>query len=302
MFDIVSVGNLSIDSIFLPTRGTPFVVLGGAVAYVSLASRRLGARAAIMSKAGNDFPEAYRWWLEQEGIDLSLVRKDNEHQTTRFDIEYSTDLSTRVLRLKNRALPIVKDEVSQSLKARAIHLAPIAGEISGDLVENLRTHTEILSIDTQGLVRSFEENGNVTYSAFFDKQMLESVDIYKSSLKEIEVVTGMPDAPSAIKAVRDLGVKIVIVTLGAKGAMISVENTVHEVPAYEPQKLVDPTGAGDAFIGGFLNEYAKGEDCSWCSYVGSAVASTVVEGIGPTHLGDRQEIYRRAEELYEKAK
>jgi sugar/nucleoside kinase (ribokinase family) len=81
---------------------------------------------------------------------------------------------------------------------------------------------------------------------------------------------------------------------------VSVEGTIHNVPSFTPEKLVDPTGAGDAFMGGFLAEYARGEDSSWCSCVGSAIASLVVEGIGPTHFGDIDEIYRRARLLYEK--
>jgi len=300
VFDIVSVGHFSIDSIFLPTRRTPFTVLGGSVAYVSLASRRLDAHTAVLSKVGGDFPEAYRWWLGQEGVDLSLVSKDEKAQTTRFDLEYSSDLSTRILRLKTRAPMITADDVPGSFRAKAIHIATIAGEVSYEVAEKLRSHAEILSLDPQGLVRSFEENGSVTEHTLADKRILEFVDIYKSSLNEIKVVTGMPDLSSAINAVRDRGVKIIIVTLGADGAAVSIEGAIHNVPACKPQKFVDPTGAGDAFMGGFLGEYVRGEDCSWCSCVGSAQASIVIEGIGPTSLGDKEEIYRRAKELYEK--
>ena len=82
--------------------------------------------------------------------------------------------------------------------------------------------------------------------------------------------------------------------------MLSVEGTAYEIPAYTPNKIVDPTGAGDAFIGGFLAEYVRGREILWCGCVGSAAASTVVEGVGPTFLGDRDEIYRRANLLYEK--
>jgi sugar/nucleoside kinase (ribokinase family) len=119
-------------------------------------------------------------------------------------------------------------------------------------------------------------------------------------LKEAEAVTATSDLDSAIKALHALGVKIVIVTLGKDGAAVSVENKLHRVPAYVVNKVVDPTGAGDAFIGGFLAEYVRGEDCSWSSYVGSAVASFVVEGIGPMNFGSREEIFDRARGLYEK--
>jgi sugar/nucleoside kinase (ribokinase family) len=300
MFDLVSVGHLSLDSIFLPNRNAPFVVLGGSVAYVSFAARRLDARVSVVSKVGSDFPAAYLWWLRQESVDLSGVSRTENAQTTRFELKYSNDLSDRVLQLKTKAPPIAIADLPNSLKAKAIHIAPIAGEITYEIAEKLRSCADILSLDPQGLVRNFDENGNVTLGSLIDKRILELVDIYKSSLQEIQAVTSLFDIDSAVKAVHGHGAKIVIVTLGTNGAVVSVEDTVHKVPAYKSEKFIDPTGAGDAFIGSFLAEYVNGEDCSWCSYVGSAAASLVVEGIGPTFFGDKEEIYRRARLLYEK--
>jgi len=55
--------------------------LGGAAAYVSIAASRLEARVGVVSKVGGDFPEAYRWWLEQEGINLSALMRVEDAQT-----------------------------------------------------------------------------------------------------------------------------------------------------------------------------------------------------------------------------
>jgi sugar/nucleoside kinase (ribokinase family) len=298
--DIVTVGYLAIDSILLPNRSAPFVVLGGPPTYVSLAATRLDAKAGIISKVGSEFPSAYLWWLRQEGIDLSGVVRVQDANTTRFELGYDADLSSRELRMKSRAPPFTVADLPNLLKTRIIHIAPIAGEVTHEITEKLREHAGILSLDPQGLVRDFDEKGNVTYRQLVDKRILELVDIYKSSKKEIEAVTGQPDLESAMKTVHEYGVDIVIVTLGADGAAVLVEGAVHLIPGFKDSKVVDPTGAGDAFMGGFLAEYVRGEDVSRCSYVGSAAASIVVEGIGPTHLGDKNEIYRRASRLYGK--
>jgi sugar/nucleoside kinase (ribokinase family) len=300
MLDIVTVGHFCIDSISLPTRNTPFVVLGGSAAYASLAARRLDAKVAVVSKVGCDFPSAYLWWLKQEGVDLSWVRKVEDAQTTRFELKYNSDLSDRVLQLKHETPPIAIADLPTSLKSSVIHLAPIANELSFEVAESLRGSADILSLDPQGFVRSFGEEGIVSLASLVDKRILSLVDIYKSSLSELQAVTGLSEINSAIKAVHTHGVKIVIVTLGAEGAVVSVEDVIHNVPSYKSEKVVDPTGAGDAFIGGFLAEYVRGEDCSWCAYVGSALASLVVEGIGPTFFGERDEIYKRARLLCEK--
>jgi len=300
VFDIAVVGHFAIDSIFLPDRQTPFVVLGGSAAYVSFAVRCVDATVSVVSKVGGDFPEAYLWWLRQEGVDLSGLVKVENAQTTRFELKYTSDLSDRALRLMSRAPPITIEDLPNNLKAKVIHIAPIAGEISYEVVEKLRNCAEVLSLDPHGLVRNFDSNGNVTFGSLKDKRILERVKTYKSSLKEIEAVTGLSDLGSAIKAVHEYGVETVIVTLGTKGAVLSIEKSVYKIPAYMSEKVVDPTGAGDVFIGAFLAEYTRGEESSWCACIGSAAASLVVEGVGPTFLGDRAEIYRRARLLYEK--
>jgi sugar/nucleoside kinase (ribokinase family) len=300
VFDIVSVGHLCIDSIFLPERNKPFIVLGGSPTYVSFAARRLDARTAIVSKVGGDFPKAYLWWLTQESVDVSGVARVENAQTTSFELKYTNDLSDRVLRLKNRAPPITVEDLPNSIRAKAIHMAPIAGEITYEVAEKLKSCADVLSLDPQGLVRVFDEGGSVTLGSLGDKRILELVSIYKSSEPEIEAITNQSDLDLAINTIHDCGVKAVIVTLGIKGAVLSVEGDVYNIPVYKSEKIVDPTGAGDAFIGGFLVEYINDANYRRCACVGSAVASTVVEAPGPTFSVNKAEIYQRARTLYEK--
>ena len=298
--DIAVVGHFSIDSILLPSRPHAFMMLGGSVTYVSLVTKRLEANVSVISRVGGDFPEAYVWWLKQEGIDLSGVVKNEAEATTRFELEYNSDLSNRTLRLKSKAAPIKLEDLPKDLHAKAIHIAPIAGEISVEVAEHLKHCTDVLSFDPQGLLRRFDEAGNVTCCSPMDMNMLDMVNVYKSSSEEISVLTGQSDLKAAIKAVHDRGVETVIITMGARGAVLSVEKTIFDIPACQPKAFVDPTGAGDAFMGGFLTEYLRAKDSFWCSCVGSAAASFIVEGLGPTCLGNKEEIYGRANAIYEK--
>jgi sugar/nucleoside kinase (ribokinase family) len=298
--DVAVVGHFSVDSILLPSRPHAFMVLGGPAAYVSLVTKRLGGTVQVVSKVGGDFPEAYLWWLKEEGIDLTGVIKNEAEKSTRFELEYSSDLSDRTLKLKGKASPIGLDDLPVNLRAKAIHVAPIAGEISIEVAERLKRCTDVLSFDPQGLLRKFDAAGNVTCCSSMDKHLLELVNVYKSSQDEISILTGQSNLKSAIKAVHDRGVETVIVTMGTKGAVLSVEQTVYNIPACASKAVVDPTGAGDVFMGGFLTEYVRAKDSFWCACVGSAAASVVVEGLGPTSLGEKDEIYRRANSVYEK--
>jgi sugar/nucleoside kinase (ribokinase family) len=300
LFDIVSVGHFCIDSILLPGKRAPFVVLGGSATYVSFAARCLGARVAVVSKVGSDFPEAYRWWLEQDEVNLSNMTKVENSGTTRFELRYTDDLTDRTLTLKNRAPPITLENLTNHLKSDIIHVAPIAGEVEYGVVEKLKKVAKVLSLDPQGLMRSFDDHGKVSLCPMSDRRILELVNIYKSSLDELKVLTGLSDVDLAIKTLHDQGVEIVMVTLGMKGSVLSFDGFRYDIPSCVPVRIVDPTGAGDAFMGGFLAEYVNGSSILRCACVGSAAASFVVEGIGPTFFGDKLQIYQRARELYEK--
>jgi len=299
-FDVAVVGHFAIDTIRLPSRSSPFVVLGGSVTYVSFVTKRLDGAVSIISKVGADFPEAYRWLLREEGIDLSGVVKLKKGVTTRFDLKYSKDLSSRTLKLESKAAPIKLSNLPKSLQAKAVHIAPIAGEVTYELVKKLKSCAEVLSLDPQGLLRRFSRTGKVTSGARVDKRLFKLINVYKSSLDEISALTGHSDINAAINAIHDFGVKTVLVTLGARGAVLSVEKTVYNIPPCNSRVVIDPTGAGDAFIGGFLTEYVRQKDALWCACVGSAAASLVIEGIGPTFFGEKEEIYQRARSVYEK--
>jgi sugar/nucleoside kinase (ribokinase family) len=298
--DVLVVGHLSIDRILLPSRTAPFTVLGGAAAYTSIAAKRLDATASVISKVGGNFPEAYLWWLKQEGIDLSGVVKNADKPSTSFELNYNEDLSERTLTLKAKGAPIELDDLPEYLKAKSVHIAPIANEVSFEVIQRLKQCSNVLSLDPQGLLRSFDEAGKVSENTSVDKRILSLINIYKSSQAEILGLTGQTELKAAIKAVHDFGVGTVIVTLGAKGAVLSVEGAQFNIAACPSQVLVDPTGAGDVFIGGFLTEYLRQKESIWCACVGSAAASLVVEGLGPTYFGKKEEVYQRAKVLYEK--
>jgi sugar/nucleoside kinase (ribokinase family) len=298
--DLTVIGHFSIDHITLPTQPKPCTIMGGAVAYTSLVAQVLEAKAAIISKIGNDFPQTYLTQLQKAGVDTTNIIKAPNEKTTSFELTYNSDFSTRTLRLRNQGTPIDITDLPQSFSSKAIHIAPIAAEITPEVITYLKGCCECLSIDPQGMTRRFDQNGNVTCSAQMDKHVLSLIDIYKSSLDEIQTLTGETELEKAVEAVHDLGPETVIVTMGAKGSLLSTQDELCQVPIYESAQVVDPTGAGDVFIGAYLAEYVMEKNPFWCACVGSAAASIVVEGVGSSFFGEKAEIYRRADVVYEK--
>ncbi len=298
MFDLVTVGHFAIDQIFSPTIATSKPTLGGAPTYVSLAARKLGAEVSVISKVGEDFPNEYIEWLKANGVDLSGLKHFRDASTTRFLLKH--EKHKRQLQLKNQAPPIYPEDVPNSLRAKAIHVAPIANELSHGVIEKLRGLTTILSLDPQGFVRKFDEQGNVRLGKWKDPQILRQIDIYKSSLDEIKAVTGLSDFRRAVQKIHECGAKIIVVTKGMKGSTLFFDEELHEIPACKSKVVKDVTGAGDVFIGAFLAEHVQGKDPAWCACVGSAAASFIVEGLGPEVFGEKEETYKRAIRIYEK--
>jgi sugar/nucleoside kinase (ribokinase family) len=294
--DLVVAGHFSADTLILPSNPASYQALGGATAYVSLAAHALGSVVSVVSRVGKDFPPEYLEWLRKEGIDVSAVKADSE-ATTRFELTYNQDLSERTLNLKSQGSPLTAKDVPTNLHAKAIHIGPIAQEISLPIVQLLRGCCEVLSLDPQGMTRRFNIDGGVSCCEQVDKRLVGIVDVYKSSVEEICALTGQADVQVAIKAVHGYGPKIVIATMGPKGSQLSVDGEVLQVPPCPARKVVDPTGAGDVFVGAFLSEYFRGKDVFWSACVGSAAASFVVECVGATCLGKREEVYGRAEAI-----
>jgi len=299
VFDLVTVGHFAIDWIHSPKIDSIKPTLGGPPTYVSLAAAKLGARVSVISKVGEDFSNNYVKWLKNNKIDLSGLQRVKGASSTQFVIQYQKDWK-RKLQLKTCAPPISVNDLSDSLQATAVHVAPIANELPKELAIKLRKATSILSLDPQGFVRSFDRKGNVNLKKWQRKSVLNQVDVYKSSQNEIEAVTGTNNLRLAIRKICDYGVKIVIVTRGVHGATMCFDKTFYKIPAYESNAIIDPTGAGDTFSGAFLAEYVRGKDPLWCACVGAASASFVVEGFGPEKFGEREETYERAREIYEK--
>lgn len=246
VFDIVTVGHFAIDHIQSKRFEPPKKLLGGPPAYVSIAARKLDARVGVVSKVGDDFPDEYTKLLSSNKVDLFGVKKVKNSSTTSFVLKYMN--GNRQLLLKSHAPSILKEDVSLPFEAKAIHIAPIAGEISCEVIEELRKKADTLSLDPQGFLRRFDANERVNLKKWADRRILEQIDVFKSSLHEIRKIASSKNLKISMKEIQDFGVKIVIVTLGGKGATLLFDKTFHRIPAIQPKELIDPTGAGGTFL------------------------------------------------------
>jgi len=299
LYDLVTVGHFAFDWIVrknLKSRWT----LGGPPTYVSLSARALCANVSSISKVGADFSDEYVTWLSRNGVDLQGVKRTNG-PTTRFKIAY-TD-ATRTLQLLARCEPIGLEDLQREVKTKAIHIAPIANEISAKAALILCRRGKLISLDPQGFLRRFDRNGYVHPKRWLNETLLSEIDILKASSKELSLATRTKDLRKVLSKAKRLGPRICMATMGANGVLLLSEDALYyKVPAYTPLHVVDPTGSGDAFAGAFLVEYLKTGDSVWSTAFASAAASFVVEGVGPSNFGTRGQTEERAEKIMEKVK
>ncbi|MCX6044344.1 MAG: carbohydrate kinase family protein [Chloroflexi bacterium] len=105
---------------------------------------------------------------------------------------------------------------------------------------------------------------------------LQEIDFIFPNQEEATLMSGVDDPVVAAAMIRTFGPKTVIVKLGGQGCLIaSAQGTMH-VPARAVKPVVDTTGAGDAFCGGFLAAWLRGLAIDWAAKVGHAAAAQVI--------------------------
>ena len=268
---LLAVGHVSRD------RRPGGDVLGGSVAYGTLTARKLGWDAAVLTSAGPDFePER-----ELPGIPC-FVRPSRA--TTRFVNEYDAD-GTRHQAVTARADDVDLEALGASWRdPDALLLGPLAGELGGPFATALEA--EVVGAIAQGYVRAIDAEGRVSARAWARPER-DLLGVHVLFLSEHD----LPEAEARARALL-AHVPLIALTRGWRGVTLLTRQATHEVPSL-PRPEVDPTGAGDVFAAAFLVRYQETGDPLEAAAFGACAASCVVEGVGTTTLGDRDEVLTR---------
>jgi sugar/nucleoside kinase (ribokinase family) len=114
------------------------------------------------------------------------------------------------------------------------------------------------------------------------KRVLGKIDLLVINDEEARQLSGEHNLPRAARAIRAMGAKSVVVKRGDSGALLFHEHGVFAAPAYPLEEVIDPTGAGDTFAGGFIGYLARVRDLGpqavrRAMFYGSVMASFCVE-------------------------
>lgn len=291
---IVVVGSLGLDTIETPT-GRVEEVLGGSAAYFALAARHFGA-VHLVAVVGSDFPAEARAALSLPEIDLSGLEVA-EGRTFRWEGVYSKDLNTRqTLRTELNVFERFRPELPASLRQlRDVFLANIDPVLQRDVLAQLASPRLILA-DTMNY---WIDNKRPELL-----ETLKRVRILLINEDEARLLTGEALTHKAARAILALGPETVVVKMGEHGAFLLSRGEYFVCPAVPLEHVVDPTGAGDTFAGGFmgaLTRMGRITDLNLRRAIvyGCVLASFAVEefSVGALLRIDRSEVLRRAEAL-----
>ena len=263
MVDIVALGELLIDFTESGTSSSGMKLFernpGGAVANVLAAVSRLGGSTAFLGKVGDDMHGRFlKKTLKDAGIDVTgLVMTPDFFTTLAFvSISGIGERTFSFARKPGADTQLRTDEVNEALvrNAKVLHVGSLS---LTDEPARSATLYAIAIAKEAGAVVSYDPNYRA--SLWKDEQtakermreLLPLVDIIKLSEEETVLLTDYPDAESAGKYLNKLGIPCVAVTLGNRGVLICIRSEAAVVEGY-PLPAVDTTGAGDAFLGGFL--------------------------------------------------
>jgi len=233
--------------------------VGGAELNVAVALARLGRRASWAGKLGEDeFGAEILAFARGEGVDVSGSSLDPDSPTGIYFKERRALDKLRVYYYRSGSaaskMRFEELDLDHLLSAGVLHLTGITPALS----ENCRDLTERLmdEANERGVLVSFDVN--VRFRLFESRDsrevllpLVERADLLFLSDEEAELLLGSEEPEAVRRAARDLRAKTVVVH-GADGAFAVEGDRLFESPVY-PVEVVDPVGAGDAFVAGFLS-------------------------------------------------
>ena len=279
--DLVCLGNMIVDDVVFADGTTRLAQPGGASLYVALGAAVWGARAAIVAPIGDDYPRETLAALGAKGIDLSALRplqRAGLRTWLRYEpegrrLEHQASSPTHI-----EASPTPEDLAAVPIDARAFHIAPIPVVCQARLIESLAARREChLSIDPHDPLRE----GTLAQWG----PLLAAIDMLFVSEEEI-ALPGLDRDPAAVLASLAGGrLRSIALKQGARGG-VHVDIATHHATRWPARtiEVIEPTGAGDAFAGGFLAGHLAGLDAVDALVRGVVSASFALEGWGAERL------------------
>lgn len=274
---VLVVGSTALDSIKTPQREHPRL-LGGSASHAAVAASFF-APTRLVGVVGSDFPKRYVELYRRHGIDLDGLQIA-PGKTFHWSGEYETNMNRRrtlatELGVFEHFMPALPPSYQ---KTPFVLLANIAPSLQHHVLDQIQRRKFVVA-DTMDLWL------NIALDDLL--RLLRRVDALVLNDSEAHQLVQDDNAVSAARKIHRLGPRYVIIKKGEHGSILSSPQGLFLCPAYPLPRVLDPTGAGDSFVGGLIGYLASARGpidrhLRRAMVHGSVVASFCCEGFGLT--------------------
>jgi len=266
---ILVVGSVALDKIETPFK-TVEGVLGGAASYFSTAAS-LYNQVNLVAIVGSDFPQSHLDFWRNRRVDLAGLQIE-EGKTFFWHGRYHMDMNARdtldtQLGVYGNFHPAIPAAYRDS---PLVFLANIHPALQLEVFDQV-TRPRLTVLDTMELwIMTAREQLT---------EVIKRVDVLLMSEEEVRQYTGQSSVLVGVRKLFELGLSYVVVKLGSYGALLfGADGIYFSAPAYPLEEVIDPTGAGDSFAGGFLGYLSTVQPTADDRYATDDLKRAVVHG------------------------
>jgi sugar/nucleoside kinase (ribokinase family) len=296
MQQLITVGTVAFDRIETPF-GKADKVVGGAATYISLAASFFLQKIGLVSIVGDDFPEDVMALMRGRGIDLEGLQVLKGKESFFWAGRYHYDMNSRdTLETRLNVLTELDPDLPATFRgAPYLMLGNLDPKIQRKVLDQM-TAPALVCMDTMNFWM------DSAMAALRD--VVGRVDILVINDAEARQLSGEHSLVRAANKILAMGPRHLVVKKGEHGALLFSGDRVFFAPALPLEDIIDPTGAGDTFAGGFIGFLARTQDHSFenlkrAIIVGSALASFCCEKFGIQRLLEikREDIDARVQQF-----
>ncbi|MBE2209235.1 MAG: bifunctional hydroxymethylpyrimidine kinase/phosphomethylpyrimidine kinase [Saprospiraceae bacterium] len=272
---LLTVGTVAFDDIQTPF-GEARNAIGGAATYISLSASYFCKDIRLVSVVGDDFPESELSHLSSRGVDMAGLQVKEGEKSFFWAGRYHGNMNDRdTLDTQLNVLadfdPVLPDHFRQSPFVMLGNLTPA---VQMRVLDQMEERPRLVTLDTM----------NFWMNTAMDslREVLRRVDVLTINDEEARQLSGEHSLVKAAKIIHQMGPRYLVIKKGEHGALLFEGDSLFFAPALPLSEVVDPTGAGDTFAGGFMGYLAQTGDVSFenmkrAVIYGSAMASFCVE-------------------------
>ncbi len=296
---LVTVGTVAFDDIETP-HGHAEKVVGGACTYISLAASYFVKPVQVVSVVGDDFPDATLDMLRSRGVNLDGLQIKKGEKSFFWAGRYHNNMNSRdTLDTQLNVLADFNPILPESYKnAEYLMLGNLTPQIQMQVLEQLTARPKLVVLDTMNFWMDVALEDLL--------KVLKRIDVLTINDEEARQLSGEHSLLKAAVKIHQMGPKFLIIKKGEHGALLFHDDRIFFAPALPLAAVIDPTGAGDTFAGGFIGWIAKTGDTSFenmkrAIIYGSAMASFCVEKFSIDRLIEltHEEIEQRVKKFAE---